>query len=376
MNSMKNDLMKEWFEVADVAKVDSPALLFYPGRIAQNIDRLKSRIDDIGRLRPHVKTHKSADVVNLLLAAGITKFKSATIAEAEMLGQCGAEDVLLAYQPVGPKLTRYIELVRSFPSTLFSCLFDNVSSLRALSVAGITSQSINVLLDLDLGMNRTGIAPDNKAIDLYRIASTTAGIKLLGLHGYDGHIHEPSVQQRKKIWQAGWDNIKKLESQIIAEGLTQPLIVAGGTPTFPFYAAEADVECSPGTFILWDKGYQDSFAEQDYLIAALLLTRVISLPGHTRVTVDLGHKSVAAEHELTKRVTFLNAPNALIVSQSEEHLVLEMGENHGFKIGDVLYALPKHICPTVALYERATTVENNQVTGEWRITARNKKINI
>ena len=365
------------YEINDAGTIDSPALIFYPGRIVQNIDRLKSSVNSVSRLRPHVKTHKSADVVDLLIRAGITKFKCATIAEAEMLGQAGAADVLLAYQPFGPKIARYIALVNTFPSTRFSCLFDNVNSLEALATAGLNSlKTINLLLDLDLGMNRTGIAADNQALDLYRMASSTAGIKLMGLHGYDGHIHEPLLQKRKAAWLTGWNKIQELEVQITSLGLARPLIVAGGTPTFPFYAAEAHVECSPGTFILWDKGYQDAFAEQDYLIAALLLTRVISLPGHTKITVDLGHKSVAAENELTKRVTFLNAPNALIISQSEEHLVLEMGENHGFKMGDVLYALPKHICPTVALYERATTVENGQVTGEWEITARNRKINI
>ncbi|WP_448634775.1 hypothetical protein [Pedobacter panaciterrae] len=100
------------------------------------------------------------------------------------------------------------------------------------------------------------------------------------------------------------------------------------------------------------------------------------MPDETKVSLDLGHKAVAAENELTKRVSFLNAPDAKIISQSEEHLVLEMTKGHGFKIGDVLYGLPIHICPTVALYDHAATVIDYKITGEWAIVSRNRKINI
>ncbi|MNL21696.1 hypothetical protein D3C87_1429990 [compost metagenome] len=155
-----------------------------------------------------------------------------------------------------------------------------------------------------------------------------------------------------------------------------PLIIAGGTPTYPFYAEKEEVECSPGTFALWDKSYQDTCAEQDYDIAAVLISRIISLPDETKICLDLGHKAVAAENELTKRVSFLNAAGAKIISHSEEHLVLEMPEGHGFKIGDVLYGLPIHICPTVALYDKAATVSRYKIDGEWTIISRKRKINI
>ncbi|TCC98304.1 D-TA family PLP-dependent enzyme [Pedobacter psychroterrae] len=369
--------MNEWFEINDLDTLDSPALVFYPARIAENIEKLKSSIDHVDRLRPHVKTHKSADITTLMLNAGISKFKCATIAEAEMLAQCGATNVLLAYQPVGPKITRYAELISRYPSTSFSCLFDHANSIKMLSEVGRkAAQPVNVFLDLNIGMNRTGITSGDQALRLYLAASTIEGINMLGLHGYDGHIHKPSLQKRREEWQAGWDAIRNLSEQIVAAGLPRPRIIAGGTPTFPFYAEESEVECSPGTFILWDKGYQDSFKEQEYLIAAMVLTRVVSLPSQTTITVDLGHKAVAAENELTKRVYFINAPNARVVSQSEEHLVLEMGADHGLQIGDVLYALPKHICPTVALYERAAIVKDNQIMGEWKISSRDRKINI
>lgn len=377
MTNVETPAEQDWFNIDNVNELDSPALVFYPDRIADNIKRLVNSIDAVNRLRPHVKTHKSPEVTALMINAGITKFKCATIAEAEMLGSCGAADVLLAYQLVGPKINRYLSLVNSFPSTKFSCLVDNIYSLNELSeAANHVGLEINVFLDLNLGMNRTGIMPNENAIALYREMNFRQGIKAIGLHGYDGHIHDSSFIQRKARWQLAWRAIEDLKEQIIMAGLAKPVIVAGGTPTYPFYAELTDVECSPGTFALWDKGYQDTCAEQKYSVAAVLITRVISLPDETKVSLDLGHKSVAAENELVKRVCFLNASGAKIIGQSEEHLVLEMPKGHGFKIGDVLYGVPIHICPTVALYDFAATVKGREVNDVWNIISRKRKINI
>ena len=136
------------------------------------------------------------------------------------------------------------------------------------------------------------------------------------------------------------------------------------------------MECSPGTFVFWDKSYQDQCTEQPFQIAAIVVTRVVSLPNDTHICVDLGHKSIAAENEITKRVFFLNAPELKAVSHSEEHLVLLAGEGHSYKPGDVLYGVPIHVCPTVALHERGYAVENGKLVGEWRIIARDRKISL
>ena len=117
--------MNEWYHISDVNKVDSPALVVYPDRVKKNIEILVSMIDDVRRLRPHVKTHKTKEAALLQMAAGIKKFKCATIAEAEMLGSIKAPDVLLAYQPIGPKADRLIALIKKYPETKYSCLIDD-----------------------------------------------------------------------------------------------------------------------------------------------------------------------------------------------------------------------------------------------------------
>ena len=366
--------MPNWYEINGIEKLDSPALVIHTDRVKANIRTAISMVGDINRLRPHIKTNKSPGAVQLMLDAGISKFKCATIAEAEMLAQCNAVDVLLAYQPLGPKLTRFVSLIKKYPHTVFSCLCDNeqaaVEQSRAFAAAGYT---VPVYMDLNIGMNRTGIIPGEAAIAVYEKLSTSAGIRIAGLHAYDGHMREPDIRERTIACNKAYDLVLHLKKNLEQKGLPVPVIIAGGSPSFPIHAARTGCECSPGTFIYWDKGYMDLCPEQAFLPAAVLITRVISLPTPTRVCTDLGHKSVAAENEITRRVFFLNADGLVPVSQSEEHLVLEAVNTH-LKPGDILYGLPFHVCPTVALYERVYTAENNELTGEWKNLARDRVI--
>lgn len=389
---------RPWYQIADPGQIDSPALVIYPARVRMNLDYLISQIDDIGRLRPHIKTHKCPEAAVMAIEAGITKFKCATIAEAELLGIVGAPDVLLACQPEGPKLLRFLKLMHAYPGTRYSCLVDNpVSSAEISRLALQTGLTVPVYLDLNVGMNRTGIFLDQvegsdtgtvtahhpgtddsgqRAAALYRYCHALKGLKTLGLHCYDGHIqdHDPDIRTSRVA--ACFSAVKSLQAELVTEGFERPVIIAGGTPTFPVHARNSDYECSPGTFIYWDAGYQTAFPEQHYLPAALVLARIISFPGKTTICLDLGHKSVGSENILDKRIRFLNAPELIPLSQSEEHLVMEAGAGHGFQIGDVLYGLPWHICPTVALYERAVIVEEGLASGEWLNIARDRKLTV
>ncbi len=364
------------FHIENIAEIDSPALVIFKEQVEQNIAHAVRMAGDVGRLRPHVKTHKSEDATRQMLAAGITKFKCATIAEAEMLGMCGAADVLLAYQPVGPKVGRFVSVIKKYPKTAYSCLVDDISA--AQNMAAVFTENglvVPVFIDLNIGQNRTGILPD-KAVELYLACSKLKGIKPVGLQAYDGHIRDMDFEKRTAECNAAFKQIEHIAEQIKDSGFNAPIIIAGGSPTFPIHAKRNGVECSPGTFVYWDKGYSDLCPEQPFSPAAILITRVVSLPDATKICLDLGHKSVAAENEIGKRIYFPNAPELIPIGQSEEHLVMEAGANHGFKVGDILIGIPYHICPTVALYERAIIVLNGIANGEWKITARDRKTSI
>jgi D-threonine aldolase len=371
---MRPDLTA-WYTIADIDRLDTPSLVIYPARVRQNIARLVGSVDDVGQLRPHVKTHKSADVTRLLLAAGIRKFKCATIAEAEMLARCAAPDVLLAYQPTGVKISRLLELVTHFSDTVFSCLVDNPTTARLLSdQATAAGRVLPVCVDLNVGMNRTGIAPGEPALALYDLLQTLPGTRPMGLHAYDGHIRTPDLTTRTADCDAAFGPVLSLRDALLGRSYDEPVIIAGGTPTFPIHARRSGVECSPGTFVYWDRGYGMAFREQRYEPAALVLTRVVSRPDATTLCLDLGYKSVAAESELSGRVSFLNAPDLQIIGQGEEHLTVTAGPGHLYEVGDVLYGLPNHICPTVALYDRARTAENGLLTGNWPTTAQDRQL--
>lgn len=376
MAKMETNL-QTWYAIENINELDSPALVVYPARVRQNILTAIEMIGDARRLRPHIKTNKSAEVARLMIDAGINKFKCATIAEAEMLGISKAADVLLAYQPLGPKLSRFAALIRKYPATKFSCLTDHMSAAMQMDeVFSKEKLQVPVYIDLNLGQNRTGIVPGEDMIELYLSCSRFSGIHPIGLHAYDGHIRDQDWNLRKKNCDEAFARIENMHDIIVRMGLPSPNIIVGGSPTYSIHSKRKGVECSPGTFVYWDKGYTDLCPEQAFQPAALVISRVISLPEATKICIDLGHKSIAAENDISKRVFFLNGSGLQATSQSEEHLVLEAGKDHGYKVGDILYGLPYHICPTVALYERAITIENKKMSGEWKTLARDRTITV
>ncbi|WP_374164026.1 D-TA family PLP-dependent enzyme [Arcticibacter sp. MXS-1] len=363
-----------WFFFSDLETVDSPALVVYEDHVRQNIDALIQIIGDVRRLRVHVKTHKCREATQIMLDAGIRKFKCATIAEAEMLGMVKADDVLLAYQPLGPKIDRLMQLIKRYPHTSYSCLVDHAAAAMELSLkVQAETGRLPVFIDVNVGMNRTGIHPDG-AVALFELCASLPGLDPIGLHVYDGHIHDADLGLRTAKCDEAFTRVESLRSALLHLGF-DPVVIAGGTPTFPVHAKRGDVECSPGTFIYWDKGYASSCAEQPFVYAALIICRVVSLPSDGLLCVDVGHKSVAAENELKKRIYFLNAPELEPISQSEEHLVVNAGLSHQYRPGDILFGVPHHVCPTVALYEKAIVIKKNKIAGEWKTIARDRKIN-
>jgi D-threonine aldolase len=363
--------------IKNITQLDTPAVVVFPEIVRKNIRQLVSSTDDVKRLRPHIKTHKCQNVIEILQSFGIQKFKCATIAEAELLGICLAEDVLLAYQPNEAKLKRLIQLIEKYPATKFSCLVDSIEVAEMMeNVLQENQINLPVFIDLNVGMNRTGILPE-RVFELFANLQKLPHIPVQGLHAYDGHIHDIDFEARIKSCRMAFNPVWKLLEVFENQGISDLKIIAGGSPTFPILAKEKRVECSPGTFVFWDKGYQENMPEQSFDIATFVVTRVVSLPEPNKICLDLGHKSIASEKVLNRRVYFPELPNAKFVGHSEEHLVLEVEENHGHKIGDIFLGIPIHICPTIALHERLYVVENEKITDEeWKIIARDKKINI
>lgn len=369
--------MEAWYELNDTDILDTPCLVVFPDRVERNIRNMVSMAGDASRIRPHIKTHKTREGVLMMMAEGIWRFKCATIAEAELLGICEAPDVLLAYQPHGPKALRLIEVASRFTGTRFSCLVDNNDSARSLSdICTSRGFRMPVYIDLNLGMNRTGIVPGEEALNLYAFCDGLPGILPVGLHGYDGHHRHTDPEERRKACDASFSGMQSMRDALIVRGFPEPALVVGGSPTFPIHAQRKNVECSPGTNIFWDGCYSQICPEQPFEPAVVLVSRVLSLPTDDRICLDIGHKSVAAENDISRRVHFPGHTGLTPVSQSEEHLVLTAAPGHGLSPGDVLYGIPYHICPTVALHERLHVAREGRVVGEWKVLARDRRISI
>lgn len=367
---------KNWYSLNSPEYVISPSLLVYPDRIRHNIDLMISMIGDVTRLRPHVKTYKNANIINMQLERGIKKFKCATIAEAELLGDCNAPDILLSMQPIGPNAERFQALVNKYPNSRFSTLVDNVKMLSILgNLAKATKTKIHLWVDINNGMNRTGIAPDKKALELYTQLHKHPYLIAEGLHVYDGHLRNTDSKIRETECNAAFKTVELLKKNIEDQGIPTPKIVAGGSPTFPFHCKRENVDASPGTTLLWDVGYGTKFPDMKFLPAAVLLTRIVSKPTTGILCFDLGHKSIAPEMPFP-RIEFLDLEHSRQISQSEEHLVVEYDDLNIPEVGDVHYALPMHICPTVAKYDTLTVLKDGAIIDHWHVTARNNKLTI
>jgi D-serine deaminase-like pyridoxal phosphate-dependent protein len=365
-----------WYTIANADDVSSPALLIYPDRIEKNIKRMISMVQDPNMLRPHVKTHKIPEIIRMQIKLGISKFKCATIAEAEMTAECGADDILLAYQPVGPGIRRFFSLIKKFPQTKISCIADCETIVRQLSEnATINNLSASVWLDINNGMNRTGIAPGPDAFELYKLIAGMSILRAEGLHVYDGHIHDTDPSVRENASNSAFIPVLSLISLLKSAGFTQIKVVAGGTPAFPIHAKRTGVETSPGTTLLWDYGYSSSFHDLDFVHAAVLFTSVISKPAEDLICIDLGHKAVSSEMP-QPRIFIPDLDNYEIVSHNEEHMVIRTSGTENLKVGDILYCIPYHICPTVDRYDKVTVVRGGRAAEQWNVEARKREITV
>lgn len=364
----------------ELMDVPSPALIYFSDRIQSNIDQMIAVVGDANRLRPHCKTHKSADIVAMLLASGINHHKAATIAEVEMLAMAKVPNIVLAYCAVGPTVTRLTQLMQTYPNTKITVTADHKESLQQLSKAmSVHDLEIGVLLDLNVGQNRTGVdvtSPD--ALKLYQTMHQLPGIRPAGFQAYDGHVREPNLTIRTSAVLASFERVLELKANCEAQMLDVEEVLCGGTPTFPVYAAmtEPEIRCSPGTCVLHDAGYGTAFQDLQFQPAAAVLTRIISRPAANLMTLDLGNKAIAADPPMERRAFFPEVPNAKIVGHNEEHMVLQSDSCGKFELGQSLMAIPGHVCPTSALYPQALVMKNGDIVDRWEITARNRQINI
>ena len=356
-------------------EIPSPALIYYEDIIEENFDKAIGMAGTADRLWPHMKTHKNAALIRMSMERGIQRFKCATIAEAELCAMNGVAVVLVAYPLVGPAIGRFIKLRGTYTNTEFWALGDNLEQLELLGMAAKAAGShpINTLVDVNMGMDRTGVSTDTLE-EFYLKAIKIPGLSIKGFHCYDGHLGIKDIDERKQAVSSASEKFWEIKRSLDKQGYDIPVLVMGGSPTFACHRETAGVFLSPGTFFVQDYGYSSKYSDLAFIPGAAILTRVISRPAENLITLDTGSKAIATDPG--DRGIIADLPQAKAILQSEEHWVWKLEGSKLPPIGTVLYILPTHICPTSALYPGVLVVKNGKQTDYWEVGARNRKITI
>lgn len=365
----------EDYRLKSTDQVITPALVYYPEIIAYNTDQVIKEAGGTSHIWAHVKTFKSAAVVRLLQQKGIRRFKCATIAEAEMAALCEAEEILVAYPLVGPNVERFLKLVIKYPRSHFWAIGDNPEQIRALGKAAASLQRrIKLLVDVNIGMDRTGVSFE-QAPALYEACAGMEGIAVSGLHCFSGNFKIADHEERKALVEQTADRIMALRERLKRQGYPFEVLVLSGTPVLNCYREYEEVYLCPGTAFIMDMSYYNTFPDYDFLPAAVILTRVISTPVPGNFTLDLGYKSIAADPKGSRGV-ILGYEDAECLFQCEEHWTFHTDRPDPPKVGELLYVLPTHVCPTTTYYPEVLVGEKGSITGAWEVTARNRRITV
>jgi D-serine deaminase-like pyridoxal phosphate-dependent protein len=363
------------YRVSALEDVLTPALVLYPQILASNIQRTLDLLGgDANRWRVHIKTAKLAYTLRVLVEHGVRNFKCATTLELLEACRTGAGDVLFAHPAVGANARRVRELADQFPEVRVSALAENEEQVRQWR-----GSRVGIFLDINPGMDRTGIEQShtNETVELAR-AITSLGLEFRGLHYYDGQYGSLEERERTTVAHAGYARLLKVVNEIESSGTSVPEVITSGTPTFPcslafegFRTGPFMHRVSPGTVVYCDATSLARLpSECGYRPAVLVLTRVVSRPRAGIVTCDAGHKAVSADAGVPTCVVAGHS-ELTPLSPSEEHLPMAVQAGAaGPKVGDALYLLPRHVCPTVNNFDCALLVRNGEIESLEKVSAR------
>ena len=327
------------------------------------------------RWRPHLKTAKLELVMRRICERGVEQAKVATPLELETACRAGFKDVLLAHPVSGPKLAMVRRLADAFPDTAISALIE-----AADMIADWRGAKVSLFIDLNSGMDRTGVLLDADRVVALARGIRDAGLRFAGLHCYDGHAagFEPSEAERRV--HEGYDRVLALVARLQDAGIATPEVITAGTPAFPhalsyrgFSAAGTLHRVSPGTVVYNDRHSLEQLPrDAGYRPAALVLSSVVSHPGPGRFCADAGHKTVSADAGVPT-CCVLGHPEYLPRQPSEEHLPIDVPAGAALPArGQSLWLLPSHVCPTVNNFDYAVIVSGGSVQGVAPVTARGR----
>lgn len=371
-------LSLEAYRIDHAERLMTPALAIYPEIVDANIaTTLRLLGGDANRWRPHVKTAKLGFIMRRLVEHGIANFKCSTSLELLTACENGAADVLVAYPLVGANARRVRAIADQFSEAHVSALVECPEQIEPWK-----GSRVGLFIDVNPGMDRTGIEQDrtDEIIALARVIQSS-GQTFRGLHYYDGQLSSFALKQREEVAHRGYDQLMEIVAAFERADIPIEEIITAGTPAFPctlsysgFSRASFIHRASPGTIVYNDCSSLTQLpSEYGYRPAAVVVTTVVSRPSPNRFTCDAGHKTVSADSGVPT-CAVIGHPEFSPSKPSEEHLPIDISVDlNAPRVGDVLYLLPRHICPTVNNFDHAVLIENGRVVGMERVTARGRE---
>lgn len=350
--------------------VDTPALLLDLEALKANIrflaDYFKTRHC---KLRPHFKSHKCTRIAQLQMEAGAVGITCAKLGEAEVLADAGIRDILIANEIVGPlKIQRLIDLCRRSDAMVAVDSLDNAKMLSEFaSAAGVT---IRMLVEVDVGMGRCGMAAGKPALALARSVASLAGLKFEGLQGYEGHcVDLRDAKERVEKTRASLKLLTDTRRLIESTGLPVRIVSGGGTGTYDVTGICDGVdELQAGSYACMDWWYGD--IRPEFKQSMSILATVVSRSAPAKIVIDVGRKGTGAEWG-PPRVK--NLPGHQVTGWgSEEHTTIAVPPETEIKVGDRVEIVPSHGCTTSNLYSEFVAHENGRVIDKWPIEGRGK----
>lgn len=360
-------------------ELDTPAVVVDLDQLERNVKRMAETVLSAGvRLRPHTKTHKTPEVARMQVEHGASGITVAKLGEAEVMAQAGFDDILVANELIGPqKIGRLVKLSREIK--IRSCV-DSLAGAEALSDDATGSETqFDVFLDVDTGLNRTGVDPES-AVQLGESIARLPGLNLIGVFSYAGYKPAVPDEGKRRRWAVQEaETAVRISEELQAKGIGATEVSVAGSSSAPYAASVAGVtEVRPGQYVFYDTGLYRMGVCSLSECALRIHARVISRPAPDRAVIDAGSKVLTTEkkpvggddpgHGLIE-----DLPGTRIESLWEEHGVLRLDEDgRQLAVGDVVDIIPNHVCPTINLADAWYGVRSGVVEKRFAVAGRGK----
>jgi D-serine deaminase-like pyridoxal phosphate-dependent protein len=354
-----------------VSELDTPALLIDLESLDHNVEKMARHFKERGvAWRPHAKAFKCTAIAHRLRRAGAIGVTVAKVSEAEVMAAGGIDDILIAHLVVGPSKVARLAALQGVADVKVTV--DHLAHLAPLSQAATSAGvTIGVLVDVDLGMARTGVGTIEEAVALCRHVSATPGLRFDGLMGYEGHtLAIESPAEKREMIASAISRLLRARDAVEAVGLKCQIISAGGSGSYQYTADIPGItEIQAGGGIFACQYYTQVCHVVGHRPALTLLATVVSRPAPDRIVLDIGQKSVS-QHRTPP--VLRDFSNCHVANLSAEHATIQIDPKSAFEIGEKLHVIPGYSDFTFVLHDRVLSVRQGHVQAVWELHARGR----